>query len=186
MLEFELFPTKVEGVRIIKNKRFDDDRGSFEVSFGKQQFEALGLPTEWVQDNVSLSYQGVLRGMHIQTKNPQAKLIRCVMGGVWDCWVDLRPESKTFKKWGSLPLVDHKPEAIYLPPGLAHGFFCMSRFAVVQYKCTTLYDKESDGGIYYKDKEIGIEWPYPYEMDPLVSPKDDNLPSVAEYLEQLR
>lgn len=181
-MKFKAFPTPIEGVKIIVGTRHEDDRGSFEETFNSVDFADLGLPTEFPQDNTSLSFMGTLRGLHIQRGAPQGKLVRCVWGSIFDVWVDLRPDSKTFKKWGSIQLSNHQPEAIWLPPGLAHGFFTMSNYAVVNYKCSTVFDKASDGGIFWGDKEIGIEWPFPEDFVPNVSAKDANLPSIAEYL----
>lgn len=181
-MNFKAFPTKVEGVRIINSSVFEDSRGFFETAFHVEQFKELGLPTEFPQDNISTSFQGALRGMHIQRENPQGKLIRCVSGVIWDVWVDLRPDSPTFKKWECLSLRSTASTSVYLPPGLAHGFFCVTPVATVHYKCTTLYDKESDGGIIWNDPETAIKWPFDSEFTPLISGKDANLPTMAEYL----
>lgn len=182
----EAFETQIEGVKIVKSEVHQDHRGAFYEAFNAEQFKTLGLPSMYAQQNVSYSLQGVLRGIHMQKNNPQGKLIRCIGGVIWDVWVDLRKDSKTFGKWGSLSLGGKDVEAVYIPPGLAHGFFVVSSFAIVHYSCTTLYDKESDGGIRWDDDKVSIEWPFPSDVEPLVSPKDMNLPPFDEYIESLR
>lgn len=177
------YSTKIDGVRIIKVPVFQDKRGYFENYYMESVFKELDLPTNWVQDNISWSQFGVLRGLHMQNKNPQGKLINCVCGQVFDVWVDLRPESKTFKQWESIVLGSYMAgdaEMVYLPPGLAHGFFVQSDFAVVNYKCTTPYDKESDGGILWNS--CGIEWCFESDFTPIISDKDKKLPRIDEFL----
>lgn len=171
----------MEQVRSVNMDLKQDNRGFFFEAFKKSTYELHGLPTEWLQDNVSFSYEKVLRGMHIQKKNPQGKLVMCLAGQIFDAWVDLRPGSPTFKSFGSKVLKGG--EAMYIPPGHAHGFFVGSTYALVHYKCTTEYDKESDGGILWST--CGVEWPFPSDFIPLVSGKDWALPSVDEYLENL-
>lgn len=185
-MKIETFSTKIEGVRIIKSDHFIDDRGAFFESYNIDEFSAHGLPNQWSQENVSYSHKGVLRGLHIQKNNPQGKLIRCLGGIIWDCWVDLRVDSPTKGKWESISLGGQNIEAVYIPPGLAHGFFVPSSFALVHYMCTTVYDKESDGGIRWDDSDVSIEWPFPKDFIPLLSPKDANLPTLDEYMESLR
>ena len=179
------FDTKISGVKLIKSDSNEDDRGFFQEAWHKDKFEALGLPIEWPQDNVSTSFHGVIRGLHIQKGTPQGKLIRCLFGVVWDVWVDLRKESPTFKKWEAITLNYLSHEAIYLPPGLAHGFLAIQHPSVVAYKCTTVYDKESDGGIRWDDPELAIEWPLAEGLVPIVSVKDTRLPTLDEYLKTL-
>lgn len=190
-MNLEIFPTKIEGVKIIRSDMHEDDRGLFYEAYNSAAFKEADptIPDVWLQQNISYSHQGILRGMHIQKNNPQGKLIRCLAGVIWDCWVDLRTESKTKGKWEGISLggADQgKVEAVYIPPGLAHGFFVPSRFALVHYSCTMLYDKTSDGGIRWDDGKVGIEWPFEANFDPMVSPKDANLPTMDEYMESLR
>lgn len=185
-MKLEVFKTKIDGVKLIKHESFQDDRGTFYESFNAAEYCMQDVPVTWMQENVSYSHQGVLRGLHLQKNKPQGKLIRCLAGIIWDCWVDLRPDSPTVGKWESISLGGESIEAVYIPPGLAHGFFVPSRFALVHYMCTTLYDKESDAGIKWDDPKVGIEWPFPSDFDPLVSGKDANLPTMDEYLESLR
>lgn len=173
-------PTNIEGAMILKGNRFEDERGTFEELFHVEQFKTLGLPTAWAQDNISTSVKGVLRGLHLQKKNPQAKLVRSVYGVVYDVILDLRPASPTYKKWQGFVLTSAVPLGLFVPEGCAHGFYCMSPIALVQYKCTTLYDRESDGGVHWK--KSGIDWPFESDEEPLVSAKDQLLPSADDYL----
>ncbi len=179
--------TSIEGVRIIQKPLFRDNRGTFQEVFNRRDFEAAGLPTEFPQDNVSESYGGVLRGLHIQRENPQGKLVRCLYGQLWDVWVDLRQGSPTLGHWECITLGAHPEtaEAVYIPPGLAHGFLCLTDVAILHYKCTTLYDKASDGGVHWNCPEIGIDWPDLGGL-PTVSAKDQSLPRLSAYLEQLK
>ena len=154
---------------------YKDDRGWF------QELSKETTPT-FVQSNASWSQFGVLRGLHIQKNHPQGKLIHCLKGTVYDVWLDLRPTSTSFKKWGAFQLQAETGTSIYLPPGLAHGFFTMSQFALIVYQCTTQYDKESDGGIYWNDPDLNIDWPFTRGLTPLLSDKDRQLSSMEEYL----
>lgn len=185
-MNLQAFDTKIQGVKLIKSDVHQDDRGAFFESFNYSAFLENDLPGVFMQGNVSYSHKGVLRGMHIQKSNPQGKLIRCLGGVIWDCWVDLRKDSPTLGKWESVSLGGESIEAVYIPPGLAHGFFVASQFALVHYMCTTLYDKESDGGIKWDDPKVGIEWPFPNDLNPMISGKDANLPTMDEYMETLR
>lgn len=171
---------EVQGVFAYQNPVFKDDRGWFQ-ELNRTIMDA----SPFVQTNSSWSQFGVLRGMHLQKKNPQGKLIHCLKGTIWDAWIDLRPDSPTFKKWGAMQIQAETGESVYLPPGLAHGFFVMSQFALVVYQCTTHHDKESDGGVYWRDPEINIEWPFNTGLTPVMSDKDRQLPSVEEYAKSL-
>lgn len=184
-MALEVCTTKIEGVKLIRTLPHIDDRGAFYESYNKAEFETAGLPTEWLQDNISYTNQGVIRGMHVQKESPQGKLIRCLVGSIWDCWVDVRPGSKTLGNWEAVSLGSSEVEAVYLPPGIAHGFFVPTVYALVHYKCTTLYNKESDSGIRFDDPKVGILWPFENDMTPLVSPKDMNLPMMDEYIKSL-
>lgn len=179
LTNFKTKPTNISGALIIDHKNYHDDRGNFYEMFHMEQFEKLGLPNKFVQANCSQSTFGVLRGLHIQKKNPQGKLLKCVVGEIYDVCVDLRPESPTFKRWFGTYLSGNDDTLLYLPEGTAHGFICTSGVCVVQYFCTTAYDKESDGGILWNDPEIGVEWP----LEPqTLSDKDKNLPFLKDWL----
>lgn len=181
----QITETPFPGVKIIRADQFIDERGHLEIQMKKEDYEKAGLPTEWVQQNVSHSFQNVIRGMHMQRNNPQGKLIKCVAGTIQDAWVDLRPDSPTFKRWGTYQLSMADPEALYLPPGIAHGFLTISSFSVVHYLCNTAYDKDSDGGIRWDDPGVGIIWAMETGTVPMVSAKDKALPTMDEFLKSL-
>lgn len=171
----------IEGACMIQHVAHHDERGTFMEIFRDEHFKGMELPTEWVQDNIARSNKGSLRGLHIQKNNPQGKLVRCLVGLIWDVIVDLRPDSPTFKKWCAVSLSDQLTNAVYVPPGCAHGYVTLSETSMVHYKCTTRYDRWSDGGINAFDPELDIPWPM---ARVLVSKKDRTLPMMADYLSQ--
>lgn len=175
--------TQIQDALILYPHRYEDERGYFEEVW---THDIEGLPEQWQQDNSSLSFAGVLRGLHIQSNNPQGKLIRTAFGTVFDVIVDLRPNSTTFKQHQAFILDSNSGAMLWAPPGCAHGFFTMSRYAVMTYKCSTRYDKESDGGIVWSDPELKIEWPFESGFTPHVSSKDQSLPLLSEYLKTMR
>ncbi len=180
----ETFPTTIEGVQIIHQSFFTDHRGGFQQMFHPEEFKAAGLPEAFYQENISWSHRSVLRGLHIQRDNPQGKLIRCTTGRIQDVWVDVRKGSPTFGKYETIqlhPQWEGFTEAVYLPPGLAHGFLVLSEVAVIQYNCTTPYDKASDGGINWADPALGIEWQIEAGFTPILSDKDRALPTLADW-----
>jgi dTDP-4-dehydrorhamnose 3,5-epimerase len=164
-----VIPTAIGGVMIIEPVVHADARGHFLETFHARQYAEAGLPVEFVQDNESLSTQHVLRGLHLQRRRPQGKLIRVVRGEIWDVAVDVRPESPTFGQWVGETLSDTNYRQLYVPPGCAHGFCVMTELAVVHYKCTTFYDREDEVGIAYDDPVLAIRWPITH---PVLSPKD--------------
>jgi dTDP-4-dehydrorhamnose 3,5-epimerase len=167
-------PTGIGGVRIIEPDVFTDARGHFLETFHARTYAAEGLPVEFVQDNESLSTRHVLRGLHLQLRRPQGKLVRVARGEIWDVAVDVRPESPTFGQWVGETLSDSNFRQLYVPPGCAHGFCVMSELALVHYKCTALYDRDDEVGIAYDDPELAIRWPI---SQPVLSPKDQsNMP----------
>ncbi len=172
--------TVIDGCIVIQPNLYQDVRGFFCESYNAVDFRDAGLPTSWPQDNQSMSHQNVLRGMHIQRKNPQGKLVRCVSGQIYDVCLDLRPESKTYLKWHGEFLQGAK--SMYCPPGTAHGFLAMEPHCVVYYKCTSLYDAETDGG--FNAVGIGITWPT--LSCPVRSEKDIALPLLEEWLADKR
>ena len=161
--------TAVSGVLLIEPDVYVDARGHFLETFHARTYAAAGLPVEFVQDNESLSAKGVLRGLHLQLKRPQGKLVRVVRGEIWDVAVDIRPESPTFGHWVGETLSGSNWRQLYVPPGCAHGFCVMSDQAIVHYKCTTFYDRDDEVGIAYDDPTLGIPWPI---TEPVLSPKD--------------
>ena len=167
---FTFNETKIDGVYIIDVKKYGDNRGYFMETYKEKDFFAAGLNYKFVQDNQSKSKKGVLRGLHFQKTFPQAKLVRCIEGEVFDVAVDLRKNSKTYGEWVGVVLSAEKGNQFMIPRGFAHGFVVLSETATFCYKCDELYHPEDEGGIMWNDPEIGIEWPI--DFDVLLSEKD--------------
>lgn len=170
--------TKLDGCFIIEPALIKDERGYFMESFNEQKFEKeTGIKTHFVQDNQSFSTKGVLRGLHYQTGgHVQAKLVRVLQGEVLDVAVDIRPGSKTYGEYISVVLSGDNNRQFFVPRGFAHGFLVLSETATFFYKCDNFYNKESEGGIIYNDKRLGIDWGMD-ENDLIISEKDKVLPS---------
>ena len=173
--------TPLKDCYIIEPTIFEDDRGYFYEKFNEQKFAAeTGMSGHFVQDNVSKSSYGVLRGLHLQKGNhAQAKLVSCLEGRVWDVAVDLRKESPTFGKWFGVELSGENKLQFYVPRGFGHGFSVLSETAVFAYKCDNFYNKESEGGVLWNDQELNIDWKLP-AADVLLSAKDKIQPTFAE------
>lgn len=170
--------TAIPGALVVEPDVFRDPRGFFLETFHRRKFREAGLPGEFVQDNHSFSsVRGVLRGMHAQLYHPQGKLVRAVLGQVFDVAVDLRPDSPTFGRWVSEVLSGDDFRHLYVPPGCAHGFFVLSDTAHVEYKCTDLYDRSDEIGLAWDDPEVGIRWP---PGAPLLNDRDRAWPRLAE------
>ena len=165
--------TSLKNCYIIEPTVFEDDRGYFYEKFNEQKFEQLtGMNGHFVQDNVSKSSYGVLRGLHLQKGDmAQAKLVSCLEGRVWDVAVDLREDSPTFGRWFGVELSAENRLQFYIPRGFAHGFSVLSPTAVFAYKCDNFYNKESEGGIIWNDTELNIDWKLPMS-DIILSEKD--------------
>lgn len=173
-------PTKLEGCYIIEPKIITDERGYFMESFNEIAFQkGISYPIHFVQDNQSFSSQGVLRGMHYQTgEYAQAKLVRVLQGKVLDVAIDIRPESTTYGQYESVILSGENQRQFFVPRGFAHGFLVLSETATFFYKCDNFYNKESEGGILYNDKDVKIDWQFPLE-NLIISEKDKVQPSLA-------
>lgn len=182
----EIIKTDIEGVLILKPHIFGDARGYFYESYNKKLLSDLApeIP-EFVQDNQSYSTYGVVRGLHFQ-KAPyaQAKLVRVVSGKVLDVAVDLRAGSPTFGKHVSVELSGENHLQFFIPEGFAHGFSVLSHEVMFQYKCSSFYNKESEGGIIFNDPDLGIDWGIP-QKDMILSPKDKVHPTFAQYIKSL-
>ena len=170
-------PAPLEGILIVHPDVFPDDRGLFMETYREARYEAQGIPTPFVQDNLSRSRRGTLRGLHFQHPQGQAKLIQAIQGEIYDVCVDIRTGSPGFGRWFGLRLTAGEPVQLFLPEGFAHGFCALSDEAVVLYKCSLAYAPEGDAGILWSDPDIGIVWPI---EDPLLSPKDRTLPRLRE------
>lgn len=171
------------GLKIIDLPRFLDGRGSFMETWSYSLYEKLGLPTLWLQDNLSVSRKGVLRGMHIQRVNCQGKLIHCISGAIQDVAVDVRPDSPTRGKHFSVLLTAHMDKArfFYVPEGFAHGFLSLED-SIVSYKCTSEYVQTADGGV--NPVSCGINWIVQRDLiaGKSISDKDLALPTLVDYL----
>ena len=165
-----LVPTSLKDVVILEPKVFGDERGFFLESYNEATFEALGLPTRFMQDNHSGSRKGVLRGLHYQLQRPQGKLVRVLRGQIFDVAVDLRRDSAQFGQWFGLVLSAENRRSLWVPPGFAHGFLVLTDFAEVAYKATELYAPAFERSVLWNDPAIGIEWPLSGE--PMLSEKD--------------
>ena len=174
----EVIKTAIEGVFIIEPRLFKDDRGYFFESFSQRKFNEKVRKVNFVQDNESKSSYGVLRGLHFQ-KPPyaQSKLVRVIKGAVLDVAVDIRKGSPTFGKYVSVELTEDNHRQFFIPRGFAHGFSVLTDEVIFQYKCDNFYNKESEGGLLYNDKSIGINWNF-NESDLLISEKDQILPTL--------
>ncbi len=170
--------TSIDGVYRIDVKKIGDNRGCFFETYKKADFDAAGLVYDFVQDNQSESEAGVLRGLHFQKMFPQAKLVRCIEGKVFDVCVDLRKGSKTYGKWEGIVLSAEKGNQFMIPRGFAHGFMVLSETATCCYKCDELYHPEDEGGIMWNDNDIAIDWPEVEEI--ILSDKDKKLPSLRD------
>jgi dTDP-4-dehydrorhamnose 3,5-epimerase len=170
--------TGIEGLIEIIPTVLQDDRGWFLESYNKSTFESLGLNFQFVQDNLSFSKAGVMRGLHFQ-KSPfdQGKLVKVVRGAVLDVALDIRPDSPTFGQHYKVVLTEENQNMLYMPEGCAHGFFAI-KDSYLFYKCTKSYHKESDTGIAFDDPELKIDWDI---SSPIISEKDKNLQSFQTY-----
>ena len=185
MGKFKRIDTKIEGVYVIEPTVFGDNRGYFMETYSTAEFEEIGITNNFVQDNQSKSRKGVLRGLHFQKENVQAKLVRCIKGEVFDVAVDLRPGSKTYGQWEGVILSEENKKMFFVPKGFAHGFLVLTDEAEFTYKCDDLYNPTAEGGLKWDDPDVGIEWPL-RDMkveDLLTSEKDGKWPSLKELKE---
>ena len=169
--------TPLKDCYIIETTLFEDERGYFYEKFNEKKFEELtGMNGHFVQDNISKSSYGVLRGVHLQKgDHAQAKLVSCLEGKVWDVAVDLRKNSPTFGQWFGLELTPENKLQLYVPRGFGHGFSVLSETAVFAYKCDNFYNKDSEGSVIYNDEDLNIDWKLPFDKI-ILSDKDAALP----------
>ena len=168
-------------VKVITPEVFSDERGYFFESFHKEKFQQLtNIEVDFLQDNEAFSNRGVVRGLHFQKgQHAQAKLIRVVKGKVLDIAVDLRSGSKTFGKYFSIILSEENKKQLFVPRGFAHGYAVLEDNTVFSYKCDNYYNKESEGGVIYNDKDLQIDWMLKDE-EILLSVKDDKLKPLVK------
>ncbi len=165
----QIIPTSLPGVLLIQPRVFQDPRGFFMETYRQNVLSEAGIQESFVQDNHSHSSRGVLRGLHYQLRNPQAKLCRVVQGEVFDIAVDIRLGSPNFGKWVGAVLSGENHAALYIPKGFAHGFVVRSETADFLYKCSDYFDAGDDRGVLWNDPDIGIDWATP---SPILSDKD--------------
>ena len=173
--------TAIPGVIILEPKVFGDTRGFFMEMFSVIRYEQAGIHDRFVQDNISSSQKGVLRGLHFQNPNPQCKLVQVLQGEVFDVAVDIRKGSPTFGQWTGITLSNQNHRQFFVPSGFAHGFCVLSDTALFHYKCTDYYAPSCEGGIVWNDPDIGIEWPV---KTPVLSAKDSAYGRLKDYPEQ--
>ena len=169
--------TALPGVILLKPKRYGDARGYFLETYHQRKYRDLGITSEFVQDNLSSSAHGVLRGLHYQIRHQQAKLVQCVQGCVFDVAIDIRIGSPSFGKWFGVELSDQNGLQMFVPTGFAHGFCVLSDAATFHYKCSDFYHPNAEGGILWSDPALGIQWPL---EKPILSDKDGRYPCLDQ------
>jgi len=177
-----VIPAEIPEVLLIEPDVFTDTRGFFLETFHAERYAAHGVPGPFVQDNHSRSVQGTVRGLHLQLTHPQAKLIRVVVGEIFDVAVDVRVGSPTFGNWVGVRLSAESFRQYYIPPGFAHGFSVLSPIAEIEYKCTGIYDPTGQLGLLWNDPALAIPWGV---ETPVLSDRDRANPTMQEALDQL-
>jgi dTDP-4-dehydrorhamnose 3,5-epimerase len=168
---------ELPGLLILEPKVFGDSRGFFMETWNLRRYREAGIPLDFVQDNISFSRRGTLRGLHFQNPTAQGKLLHVLQGEVFDVAVDIRQSSPTFGKWHGLTLSAENKRQFYIPPGFAHGFAVLSETALFQYKCTDFYTPSCEVTLQWDDPNVGIKWPVD---SPLLSDKDRKGLSLRE------
>ena len=178
-MPFEFRPQRIQDVVLIEPRVFGDERGDVMETYRRSDFVAAGIRETFVQANHARSAQGTLRGLHFQgTDAPQGKLVRAVLGEIFDVAVDVRPESPTFGQWVGVELTADNRRMLYIPPGFAHGFSVRSPRAEVVYQLTAEYAPAAEAGIIWNDPDLAIPW----GVDaPLLSPRDRAWPTLASF-----
>jgi len=176
-MDFE--QTEIPEVILVKPTVIEDHRGYFMESYHIDKFNMSGIDCTFVQDNHVKSVQNILRGLHFQVKYPQAKLLRCLQGKVFDVAIDIRQDSPFFGKWVGEELSEDNKHQLFIPQGFAHGYYVMSETAEIAYKCSEIYHPEDEQGIRWDDPDIGIEWPH---KNPILSKKDCQLNYLNDLL----
>jgi dTDP-4-dehydrorhamnose 3,5-epimerase len=173
--------TRIPEVRVIEPRVFRDERGFFFESWNRARYAELGIGPDFVQDNLSHSTRGVLRGLHFQNPSPQGKLVSVVEGAVWDVAVDVRRGSATFGQWVGVELTSENHRQLYVPEGFAHGFVVTSDVALFTYKCTRAYSPADERSVRWDDPDLDIRWPV---ADTMVSAKDAAAPLLRDVPEE--
>ena len=178
-MELKIESRPLGDICVLAPQVFQDERGFFTEVFRADQFKAMGLPYEFVQDNHSGSVRGVLRGLHFQWEPPMGKLMRVTRGTAFLVAVDIRKGSPTLGQWFGMEISAESRKQIWAPSGFARGFCVLSEYAELQYKCTGVYSNKGESGIRWDDPEIGIQWPV---RDPQLSDKDRKAQTLKEWL----
>ena len=179
----EVISLEIPDVKLIKPKRFGDQRGFFQQTYQAEQYKTSGIDCTFVQDNWSRSKRGVLRGLHYQLRNPQAKLVAVMRGAVYDVAVDIRQGSPTFGKWVGAELTEENGHQLFVPHGFAHGFVVLSDTVDFIYKCDNYYTPGDEYGIAWNDPDINIKWP-DTGVEPILSEKDQKTLTLKEVIEK--
>jgi dTDP-4-dehydrorhamnose 3,5-epimerase len=177
----EFTPTSIDGPLVIRPLVLGDSRGFFMECFRENAFAGQGIKDRFVQDNCSFSKGGVVRGLHYQVIQPQAKLITVMQGHVLDVIVDIRRGSPTFGQHVAVELSDRNKEILYVPIGFAHGFAVLSESALFHYKCSDYYSREGERGVRWDDSDLAIDWGI---HEPTISLRDGGLPRLKDVLEE--
>jgi dTDP-4-dehydrorhamnose 3,5-epimerase len=175
-------PTDIPGVLVIEPDVHRDGRGFFVETYQAERYKQHGIDVVFVQDNQSRSIGGTIRGLHLQVRRPQGKLVRVIEGEVFDVAVDVRRGSPSFGRWVAVTLTADNFKQVYIPPGFAHGFCVLSPVAQVEYKCTEPYDAGGEIGVAWNDPALAIAWPV---SEPLLSARDLRHPTLAELTAEL-
>jgi dTDP-4-dehydrorhamnose 3,5-epimerase len=181
-LGFKRLETRIEGLVLVGPTVFPDSRGFFLETYRRNDYRALGIDAEFVQDNHSRSQKGAIRAFHFQLEPGQAKLVRAARGTVYDVAIDLRRDSPTYRQHEAVELSDSNHRQLFVPVGFAHGFCVTSDVADVTYKVSSYYDAAHERGIAFDDPDLGVEWPVD---DPLVSARDRANPRLREIADEL-
>lgn len=177
----DITPVNIKDAKILTPQLFTDARGNFMEFYNEKTLKKEGILDIFVQDNISSSIKGVLRGVHTQLKWPQAKIVSCLRGGIWDVIVDCRVDSPTFGNWYGAFLTADNHKQIYIPQGVAHGYYALSD-ATILMKVTTHYTPGDEIGFKWDDEKIGIEWPLTDSSEPILAEKDKNWRSFDEMM----
>lgn len=172
--------TNIPDILIITPEVYSDERGCFMETYNQREYKAAGITNEFMQDNFLISKYGTLRGLHYQLENTQGKLIRSLVGDIYNIAVDIRRSSSTFGQWVGWFLKAENKQSMWVPPGFAHGFLTLSVVAEVIYKTTDYYHPQSQRSIRYDDPSIGIQWPIESTMELLLSDRDRYAPMLSD------
>lgn len=178
MGSFKFIRTDINGVYIIEPKLYTDNRGSFTEIYNEKDFTDYGITQKFVQDNISISKKGTLRGLHYQKNTPQGKLVKVLQGEIFDAAVDIRSGSETFGKWIGFNLNEYENRELFIPVGFAHGFLVLSDRAKIMYKCTDFFNPTDESGLIWNDENIGIDWPLDRINELVLSEKDKKWPGI--------